>query len=93
MLATARALCLEPQVLLLDEPTEGLQPSMVTLIWDAIRTMRAEGVAVILVEQRIDAVMALADRVAFLENGHGREVMDIASLRADDTLLHRYVGV
>jgi branched-chain amino acid transport system ATP-binding protein len=55
--------------------------------------MRAEGKAIILVEQRIEAVLSLADRVAFLENGHGREVVPVAELRRDQTLLHRYVGV
>jgi branched-chain amino acid transport system ATP-binding protein len=93
MLATARALCLEPSVLLLDEPTEGLQPSMAALIRDTIRALRADGVAVVLVEQRIDAVLALADRVTFLENGHGRETVQIDVLRADRTLFQKYVGV
>lgn len=93
MLATARALCLEPSVLLLDEPTEGLQPSMIQLIRDTVVTMRDQGVAVILVEQRIEAVLSLADRVAFLENGHGREVVDVATLKAQPELLQKYVGV
>ncbi len=93
MLATARALCLEPKVLLLDEPTEGLQPSMVGLIRETIETLRDAGVAVVLVEQRIDAVLALADRVAFVENGHGREVVDVDVLKADQSLFQKYVGV
>ncbi|MBY8977855.1 ABC transporter ATP-binding protein [Rhodobacteraceae bacterium NNCM2] len=93
MLATARALCLDPSVLLLDEPTEGLQPSMIKLIRDTVAAMREQGVAVVLVEQRIDAVLSIADRVAFLENGRGREVVTAAELREDRTLLHRYVGV
>lgn len=93
MLATARALCLEPSVLMLDEPTEGLQPSMIDIIRETIVEMRAQGVAVILVEQRIEAVLSLADRVAFLENGHGREIVPVADLKSDQTLLHKYVGV
>lgn len=93
MLATARALCLEPSVLLLDEPTEGLQPSMIALIRETVDVMRAQGVAVVLVEQRVEAVLSLADRVAFIENGHGREVMDAAALRGDRSLLNKYVGV
>ncbi|QBF32026.1 ABC transporter ATP-binding protein [Thalassococcus sp. S3] len=93
MLATARALCVEPSVLLLDEPTEGLQPSMIALIRDAVVKMREAGVAVILVEQRIEAVLSIADRVAFLESGYRREVVPADTLRADDTLLHKYVGV
>lgn len=93
MLATARALCLDPQVLLLDEPTEGLQPSMIQLIRDTVDTMRAAGVAIILVEQRIEAVLNIADRVAFIENGHGREVVDVAHLQRDRHLFEKYVGV
>lgn len=93
MLATARALCLEPSVLLLDEPTEGLQPSMITLIRDAVLKMKEEGVAVILVEQRMEAVLAIADRVAFIENGRNPETVDAKSLRKDNRLFRKYVGV
>ena len=93
MLATARALCLEPVVMLFDEPTEGLQPSMIQLIQETVRAMRDEGVAVVLVEQWIEAVLNLADRVAFLENGRSREVVSPEVLRADDRLLTKYVGV
>ncbi|GLT10260.1 ABC transporter ATP-binding protein [Sulfitobacter porphyrae] len=93
MLATARALCLEPRVLLLDEPTEGLQPSMIQLIRETVEKMREAGVAIILVEQRIEAVLQIADRVAFIENGHGREVVDTEQLRGDRRLFEKYVGV
>ena len=93
MLATARALCIEPSVLLLDEPTEGLQPSMIDLIRDVIVAMKAHGVAILLVEQRVDAVLEIADRVAFLENGHVRDVIAAGVLRADHGLVERYVGV
>lgn len=93
MLATARALCLEPQVLLLDEPTEGLQPSMIHLIRDTMDIMRDAGKAIVLVEQRIEAVLAIADRVAFIENGFGREIVDVDVLRTDQSLLTKYVGV
>ncbi len=93
MLAMARALCLGPRVLLLDEPTEGLQPSMIALIRDAVSALAARGVAVLLVEQRVEAVLQIADRVAFLENG--RLALDTTpdALRADESLVHRYVGV
>ena len=69
MLAIGRALCIEPKVLLLDEPTEGLQPSMIALIRDVLVRLKGMGVAVVLVEQRIDAVLRVADRVAFMERG------------------------
>lgn len=93
MLATARALCLEPSVLLLDEPTEGLQPSMIALIGETVRAMRDQGQAVVLVEQRMEAVLSLTDRVAFIENGRGREVVETTLLRDDPSLLQKYVGI
>jgi branched-chain amino acid transport system ATP-binding protein len=93
MLATARALCLRPKVLLLDEPTEGLQPSMIVLIRDVITKMRDEGIAIILVEQRVDAVLSIADRVTFMENGKSVETLQAADLRADPAKLKHYLGV
>ncbi len=93
MLATARALCLEPSVLLLDEPTEGLQPSMIHLIRETVEQLRDTGVAIVLVEQRIDAVLTLADRVAFIENGRNGETVDTAALKERPELLQKYVGV
>lgn len=93
MLALARALCLRPRVLLLDEPTEGLQPSMIAAIREVVVAMRAQGVAVLLVEQRLDAVLPVADRVAFVENGRMGPVLGAAALRADRRVADRYLGV
>ncbi|MDN2566914.1 ABC transporter ATP-binding protein [Aquibium sp. A9E412] len=93
MLAMARALCLEPQVLLLDEPTEGLMPAMIARIRETVAGLSARGVSTVLVEQRVDAVLPVADRVAFIENGRNRETLDVERLRADPDLVHRYVGV
>jgi len=93
MLAMARALCLEPSVLLLDEPTEGLMPSVIARIRDTVAALRARGVSTILVEQRVDAVLPVADRVAFVENGRNRETVGVERLRAEPELVRRYVGV
>lgn len=93
MLATARALCIEPQILLLDEPTEGLQPSMIELIREVVVKLKAAGSAIILVEQRIDAVLSLADRVTFLENGRNGATVAVDQLKREPELLRRYVGV
>ena len=93
MLATARALAIEPKVLLLDEPTEGLQPSMIEQIRSVVVRMKDEGVAVVLVEQRVDAVLSIADRVTFIENGYSRDTIDASVLNTDKSLLDRYVGV
>ena len=93
MLATARALCVEPDFLLLDEPTEGLQPSMTEQIRDVIKRLRDEGVGILLVEQRPDAAINIADRVVFLENGKSKQEVDAKELSRDPALLYRYVGV
>ncbi|MGM0585459.1 MAG: ABC transporter ATP-binding protein [Pseudomonadota bacterium] len=93
MLAMGRALCVEPSVLLMDEPTEGLQPSMIALIREAALEMKARGVAILLVEQRADAVLSIADRVTFLVSGRARETVEAEALRADPSPLHAYVGV
>ena len=93
MLATARAICVAPRVMLFDEPTEGLQPSMIAIIRDAMTSMRDQGVAVLLVEQRVDAVLAISDKVTFIENGRVAESRPAASLSADDAVFHEFVGV
>lgn len=93
MLAMGRALSLRPKVVLLDEPTEGLQPSMIAAIRDVTETMRDQGVAVVLVEQRIEAIQSLADRAALLENGRMRGVVSGDELRADAKILARHLGV
>lgn len=93
MLAIARALCLEPKVLLLDEPTEGLQPSMITLIREAIAKLRSEGVAIVLVEQKVEAVLTMADRVAFMAQGRVAEVVRRADLGSGARQFQDYVGV
>ncbi|MDI6027431.1 ABC transporter ATP-binding protein [Corticibacterium sp. UT-5YL-CI-8] len=93
MLAMARALCLGPEVLLLDEPTEGLMPSMIGRIRETISSLRGEGVSTLLVEQRLEAVLSVADRVCFIENGRARETVPASSLRDNPALVRRYVGV
>lgn len=93
MLAIARALCLEPKVLLLDEPTEGLQPSMISAIRDVVVGLKATGVATVLVEQRVEAVLGMADRVAFMDHGTVAEMADAGDLRRDSRQFADYVGV
>ncbi len=93
MLAMARALCVEPDVLLLDEPTEGLMPSMIARIRETVTGLRGRGVSTILVEQRVDAVLPVADRVVFMENGRVRDTVPVEALRADPALVKKYVGV
>lgn len=93
MLAMARALCLEPRVLLLDEPTEGLQPSMIGLIRETIEALKSTGMATVLVEQRVDAVLSLADQVAFMVGGTVVEVAAATILTPTSGQFQKYVGV
>jgi branched-chain amino acid transport system ATP-binding protein len=93
MLATARALCLDPKLLLLDEPSEGLMPSVVAKLLDTVMALKAQGVAVLLVEQKVEAALQVCDRLLFLENGVLLHEATAAALAADPAPLERYVGV
>ena len=93
MLATARALCIKPKVLLLDEPTEGLQPSMIEMIQQVITRLKSEGLAVVLVEQRLDSALSLADQVVVLENGENRETMNKDDASSNGEKIRGYLGV
>ncbi|MGZ9811524.1 ABC transporter ATP-binding protein [Pseudoroseicyclus sp. H15] len=93
MLAIARALAIRPAVLLLDEPTEGLQPSIIAQIREVILRLKGEGVAVLLVEQRVDSVLQVADRVAFLSGGGVGALEPRAALAPGAPAFARYVGV
>jgi branched-chain amino acid transport system ATP-binding protein len=93
MLAMARALCLGPKLLLLDEPSEGLMPSLVEKLLNTIVELKAHGVTVLLVEQNIEAALRVADRIAFLENGSIRGEATPDELAVNPQPLLRYVGV
>ena len=93
MLATARALCTNPTYLLMDEPTEGLMPSLVAQVMETIRILRAQGVGVLLVEQKIDAALKVADAVVILETGHVRHQASPQELTAHPEVLLKYLGV
>ena len=82
-LAIARALVADPQVLLLDEPSLGLAPTVVDLVFDALAAIRDRGLAVLLVEQRAQRTVALADRSHVLS--HGRVQATLTPENADDT--------
>lgn len=68
-LAIGRALVLEPRVLLLDEPCEGIQPNIVQLIGEVLRTLRDAGLAILLVEQKLPFARAAADEFVILDRG------------------------
>ncbi len=93
MLATARALCARPAIVLMDEPGEGLMPSLVDRLLTTITGLRARGVGILLVEQKVDAVLRVADRVALIENGHIVRHATPAELTAEPEVLLRHIGV
>lgn len=93
MVATARALCLQPKFLLMDEPSEGLMPSMIATIFKTIEKLKTEKVGVLLVEQKIEGTLSVSDRIVFMENGFIREEFDPLALTANPEPLARYVGV
>jgi len=93
MLAIARAMMLEPKIILLDEPTEGLMPRMVGQIRDIIFALRRDGVAVLLVEQNVPLTLDTGERVYILEKGQVRHHAPASRLRVDDAVIHQYLGV
>jgi branched-chain amino acid transport system ATP-binding protein len=82
-LAIARALVADPRVLLLDEPSLGLAPTVVALVFDALAAIRERGLAVLLVEQRAQRTVALADRCHVVS--HGRLQVTLTPENAGDT--------
>jgi len=89
-LAIARALVAEPDVLLLDEPSLGLAPTMVDVVFDALAAIRERGLAVLLVEQRAQRAVAIADRAHVLSNGELRLTLGPESADDTDTLVAAY---
>ena len=93
MLAIARAMMLEPKIILLDEPTEGLMPRMVGQIREIITRLHQNGVAILLVEQNVPLTLDVSDRVYIMEKGLVRHHATAAELRADHAVIHQYLGV
>ena len=93
MLAIARAMMLEPKIILLDEPTEGLMPRMVAQIRSIIDALHREGVAILLVEQNVPLTLEVSSRVYIMEKGVVRHQAEATALRADDAVIHQYLGV
>jgi branched-chain amino acid transport system ATP-binding protein len=93
MLAIARAMMLEPKIILLDEPTEGLMPRMVSQIRDIIGVLHEEGVAILLVEQNVPLTLEVSNRVYIMEKGVVRHQAPAADLRANQAVIHQYLGV
>jgi branched-chain amino acid transport system ATP-binding protein len=93
MLAIARAMMLEPKIILLDEPTEGLMPRMVSQIRDIIGRLHDDGVAILLVEQNVGLTLGASSRCYIMEKGLLRHHAPSADLTADPSVIHQYLGV
>src|SRR5712671_2304721 len=91
MLAIARAMMLEPKIILLDEPTEGLMPRMVSQIRAIIDVLHGEQVAVLLVEQNVPLTLEVGQRIYIIEKGVVRHHAPAADLRANDAVIHQYL--
>lgn len=92
MLAVARALIVEPSVLILDEPSAGLSPKVVQEVFAQLKAINDTGVTIILVEQNVKAALAIADRAAILVEGQMRHEGPAATLAEDPIVAELYLG-
>lgn len=93
ILALARAMAANPTVVLMDEPSEGLDPRRVDQVVRVVEDLVAAGGVVLLVEQRVSVALRVADRVAILERGAVERTMDAAAARGDPGELQRLLGL
>src|SRR5512141_767562 len=93
MLAIARSLMLDPQLLLMDEPSEGLSPVMVQNLEEIVRQLKERGIAILLVEQNLYSALVNADTVYILENGRIVHRGAPQTLRDDASARQRFLGV
>lgn len=92
MLAVARALMVRPALLLLDEPSLGLAPQLVTRVGEIVTALQADGTGVLLVEQNATMALSVADRAYVLEVGEIAASGDADQLAADGTIARSYLG-
>jgi branched-chain amino acid transport system ATP-binding protein len=93
MLAVARALMIDPELILMDEPSEGLAPVMVQHLEGIVRDLKGAGLSILLVEQNLYSALAVADRVYVLETGRVVHEGTAAALSSEADLLLRHLGV
>jgi branched-chain amino acid transport system ATP-binding protein len=93
MLAIGRALMTNPDLLLMDEPTEGLAPLLVREVGRAISDLKREGLSILLVEQNLPLALSVVDRVHILSRGQIVHTCSPAALAADDEVKSRHLGV
>ncbi|MEJ0051864.1 MAG: ABC transporter ATP-binding protein [Methylovirgula sp.] len=93
MLAVGRALMIDPELILMDEPSEGLAPVMVQHLGDIIMQLKHDGIAILLVEQNLYSALAVADRAYVLETGKVVYEAQASELVDDPRSLVRFLGV
>ena len=93
MLTIARTLMGNPELLLLDEPSEGLAPLVVQHLKEQIARLKADGLTILLAEQNVEFSLELADRVYVLEKGHIRYHGAAREFRANDAIRHQYLAL
>jgi branched-chain amino acid transport system ATP-binding protein len=93
MLAIARALMVEPKIILMDEPTEGLMPIMVSKIMEVIHEINEKGVSILLVEQNAKMALDTVERVYIMEKGTIKHESTSEKLKENSEVLVRYLGV
>jgi len=92
MLAIARGLIAQPEVLMLDEPTLGLAPMLVENLYDLLADLRDEGTTILLVDQMATLALSVADRAYVLQSGSIQQKGEAAKLRADNAVVQAYLG-
>ena len=93
MLSIARALMLNPMLMLLDEPSEGLAPAIVREIFNILHTLKREGLAVLLVEQNLRLALDIGDRHYVLSKGEVCFTGTSTELEGDEKIMKSYLGV
>jgi branched-chain amino acid transport system ATP-binding protein len=93
MLAIARCLMMNPKLLILDEPTEGIMPVLVSQIRREIRRINQSGVSILLVEQNVETALRLCPRVALMERGAIVHAGASQDLKSQPEIVHRYLGL
>jgi branched-chain amino acid transport system ATP-binding protein len=93
MLAIARAMIAKPDLIMLDEPSEGIMPVLVDEMFELFRKMKTQGTTILLVEQNVELALAIADRAYVLDQGSVVHHATAAALLADDEIKERYCSV
>lgn len=93
MLAISRALLMNPRLVIMDEPSEGLAPVIVDHLIEVLRTIAAEGMGLLLIEQNLRVATSVTDQVSIMVTGRIAATVDAAELARDREMQNRYLGV